>query len=161
MTDWARYIKDVVALRLKPGGWAEVQDLDYVFWLHGQACSGEWRWLKALRKGALRKDLDLDCGSNAAKYMREAGLVDVRVQEYGIPFGKWATKDRPETERLGAHQVREMPGIFWNMIPRVVEGLGLPEEEVKELQMESRKCLAEEEGKQWRLYITVGRRPLS
>lgn len=41
MTDWKGFICDIVAPLLKPGGWFEVQDLDYVWYKHGHVCSDD------------------------------------------------------------------------------------------------------------------------
>ncbi|CAF9936472.1 MAG: hypothetical protein ALECFALPRED_006862 [Alectoria fallacina] len=159
MTDWAGYMRDTVAPLLKPGGWVEVQDLDYVWYKHGHVCSGEWKWLRAINEGAKRKGMDLSCGSNAAKYMREAGLVDVSVKRYGAPFGTWAVKQRPESERIGAAQAEGIGPLYEVIVPRLAQGLGLSESEVQGLVGESSECLRAEDGKEWVVHVTVGRRP--
>ncbi|CAD6592904.1 MAG: hypothetical protein ASARMPRED_006786 [Alectoria sarmentosa] len=144
MTDWAGYMRDTVAPLLKPGGWVEVQDLDYVWYKHGHVCSGEWKWLQAINEGAKRK---------------EAGLVDVSVKRYGAPFGTWAVKQRPESERIGAAQAEGIGPLYEIIVPRLAQGLGLSESEVQGLVGESRECLRAEDGKEWVVYVTVGRRP--
>ena len=159
MTDWWGYMRDTVVPLLKPGGWVEVQDLDYVWYKHGRVCSAEWDWLEAIREGARKKGLDLNCGSNAAEYMREAGLVDVSVVRYRAPFGTWAAEERPESRRIGVVQARDLPPLYGFIVPSMVEGLGLGREEVAGLVRESQGCLQGEEGKEWIFYVTVGRRP--
>lgn len=91
--------------------------------------------------------------------MREAGLVDVGVTPYRASFGTWAADQRPESRRIGAHQARELAPLYEFIVPRMVEGLGLGEAEVQELVRESRGCLRAEDGKEWVMYVTVGRRP--
>ena len=159
ITDWAAYMRDTVVPMLKPGGWAEVQDLDYVWFKHGHVCSADWKWLRAIREGARQKGLDLDCGSNAAKYMREVGLTDVSVRRYGVPFGKSSVEARPETRRIAAHWVKDLALVFKPAIPRLVEPLGLEEAEVWALVEESLECMKPEKGKEWFMHVTVGRRP--
>ena len=161
VTDWAGYMRDTVVPLLKPGGWFEMQDLDYVWFRNGEVCSGEWNWVKKVEAGARKKGLDLHCGSHAAEYMRQAGLADVSVVQYRAPFGTWAAKDRPESRLIGAHQAKELPQLYEYLVPKLVEGLGLSESEVQELVKESGGCLQAEEGKYWVMYVTVGRRPLA
>ena len=152
-------MRDTVVPLLKPGGWAEVQDLDEIWYKHGRVCSSEWNWLQAVNKGARGKNLDLRCGSNAAKYMREAGLVDVSVSKYAVPFETWAADERPQSRRIGALQAKEIAPLYDFIVPRMVEGLGLSEAEVWGFVEESRKCLQAEDGKERFTYVTVGWRP--
>ena len=159
MTDWPGYFRDTVTPLLRPGGWVEVQELDYVWYRHGRVCSDEWKWVEMIQRGAREKGLDLNCGRNAAGYMRQAGLVDVSVVRYAAPFGTWAERERPESRRIGAMQARDLPGLYAFLVPRLVEGLGLGEGEVAELVRESQGCLGAEEGKDWGFYVTVGRKP--
>lgn len=154
-------MRDTVVPLLKPGAWVEVQDLNYVWYKHGRVCSQDrdWDWVRTLEQGAARKRLDLFCGSNAAGYMREAGLVDVRVRKYGVPFGEWAGGERPESRRIGRLQATELAPLYEALVPRMVDGLGLSEEEVRGLVEKSRGCLKAEDGLEWTFYVTVGRRP--
>ena len=160
MTDWVGYLRNTVAPMLRPGAWVEVQELDYVCYKHGQVYGEDWNWLRAMREGAVQKGLDLRCGHNMATYMREAGFVDVSVKRYGIPTGTWDVKKRPETRRIGAYHAKELATPYRHIIPKMVEGLGLGEEEVKDLVDECVECLKEEEGKEWPICVTIGRRPL-
>ena len=161
MTDWPGYLRDTVVPMLKPGAWAEVHDLYYVCYKHGEVYGADWKWLKAMREGARRKGLDMDCGRNMTSYMREAGLREVSQRRYGIPTGTWDVARRPETRRIGTHHARELAVPYRDLIPKAVEGLGLSEEEVRELVDECEECLKEEEGKEWFIYVTIGRRPLA
>ena len=145
---------------MKPGsGWLEVQDLDYVWYKHGRVCDSGWEWVKAFKEGARMKGLDLHCGRNAAGYMREAGLVDVSVRQYGAPIGPWAVEERPETRDIGEVQARELAPLYEFLLPRMVEGLGMSEGEVEALGRECQECLKMEDGLEWVVYVTVGRRP--
>ena len=91
--------------------------------------------------------------------MREAGLVDVRVRKYGAPFGEWAGGERPESRRIGRLQATELAPLYEVLVPRMVDGLGLSEGEVRGLVERSRGCLKAEDGLEWTFYVTVGRRP--
>ena len=92
--------------------------------------------------------------------MRDAGLVDVSTVKYAAPFGTWAEKDRPESRRVGKLQAKELAPLYAFLVPSLVRGLRLSEKEVRALVRESQACLQAEEGKEWYLYVTVGRRPL-
>ena len=121
--------------------------------------SGEWKWQRAMRKGAEELGLDLDIGLHAQDYMRKAGLVDVRVERYVVPFGTWMADERPETRRIGEDQSRDLGGVFsGSILPGVTRGLGLGEGEMEELRGECGRCLGGEEGKYWWFYVTVGRK---
>ena len=159
MTDWPGYMQDTVVPLLKPGGWVEVQDLDYIWYKHGRVCSDDWPWVKAVTQGAQSKNMDLRCGSNAATYMHQAGLVDIAVSCYGAPFGEWAVRERPETEWVGKLQATDLAPLYEFIVPSMTEGLGFSEDEVGEFVRESRECLGAEDGLEWVVYVTVGRKP--
>jgi len=100
MTDWAMHISEMVAL-LKPGGWLEVHDYVQVWYKNGEICSGDWRWHKVMREGASRSGMDLECGLKAREYMARAGLVEVDVVRYVVPYGTWMAEEKPETKAIG------------------------------------------------------------
>ena len=160
MTEWPEYIRQMTTL-LKPGGWIEVHDYAELWYkLDSSAEIGQdWRWQQAMRRGARQLGLDLDVGLNARKYMEDAGLVDIHVEKYLVPYGTWMVKDRPETAKIGEHQATGMGPVFSNSIlPGVTRKLGLGNEELEGLKEECRRTLRAEEGKYWWFYATWGRK---
>jgi len=97
MTDWPGYVCDVHAM-LRPGGWAESGDfVEDIFYTDARCHPrDDWEWLKALRKGGLKKGLNLDCGSNVTGYMESAGFVDIQRWEYRVPLWKSVTEEGGE-----------------------------------------------------------------
>ena len=158
MTDWEGYVKDMASL-VKPGGWVEMQDFDFVWYLHGKPCSGEWGWVQAVFKAARRKGLDLNCGVNIEGYMKQAGLVDVQTREFRLPAGTWAVDERPETRRIGEHSAREYPMLYYHAIPKMLEEMGYGAEEIEAFREESKRCLSAQIGKEIKFYAIVGRKP--
>ncbi|KAL8821791.1 MAG: hypothetical protein Q9191_007240 [Dirinaria sp. TL-2023a] len=157
MTDWAGYIRGAASL-LKPGGWLEVQDYNMDYYLLGEHCSSSWGWVGALEAAAEKKGWDLRCGTNAKKYMQDAGLVDVQTKRYAVPFGTWNAGNAPETRRMGAHAAREYGVMYWHAIPKMVAGLGFTDEQVQAWKWEAKRTLAQEVGKEIYFYVTVGRK---
>lgn len=158
MTNWDSYIKEMATL-LRPGGWIEVHDYAQICYKDGEVYGGDWKWMKAMREGARQLGLDLDCGLNAQKYMKNAGLVDVEVHKYEIPHGTWMADKKPESRRIGEYQDRVIgPVISKHTLPSVTRGLGLSEGELADLQSECLKSLAGEEGKYWCFYVTIGKK---
>lgn len=161
MTQWQSYISQMTTL-LRPGGWLEIHDYAEI-WHNAKegdrVVSRDWKWLKAVRRGADELGLDLDIGIHAESYMRKAGLVDVNVEKYIVPIGTWMADERPETRRIGVHQDRDLGGVFsGSILPGITRKLGLGEAEMEELKEECRRCLKEEEGKYLWFYVTVGRK---
>ena len=157
MTNWDSYMKEMTTL-LRPGGWIEVHDYAQTWYKDGEVCSGDWKWQKAMREGARHSGLDLDCGSSAQKYMKNAGLVDVEVHRYAVPYGTWLADEKPESRRIGEQQNSKGPLFSQHILPGVTRGLGLSERELAELQSECSKTLAGEKGKYCYFYITVSRK---
>ena len=163
ITDWPGYVRDVFSL-LKPGGWAEMQDAAYVWYSDGKVCSEDWAWLNALREGAKRKDMDLECGRNIKRYMEEAGFVDVGVIQYRFP---WCTENagllgddwRPEATKISAHAVGNWWKVWWHLVPRMMEGLQYGDKDIEALRKDLKQCTKGELGKEIIFYVTVGRKP--
>ena len=133
--------------------------MDFVWYQDGKLDSDKWGWVPPYFKEAERKGLDVLCGSHMKGYLERAGLVDVQVREYRIPFGTWAAEERPETRRIGAHAAREYGMVQHHAIPKVLEGLGYGENEIKEFQDECKSNLAAKVGRDMIFYVTVGRNP--
>lgn len=161
MTGWQNYVDDMVSL-LKPGGWAEMQDYDLDWYLNGEHCSDTWPWLVALRKQALKRGWDLNCGSNIKVYMEKAGLINVQQKRYSLPFGTWMINERPETERIAKHAAREYGMLYHHAIPKMLEGAGYSEEDIRVFQAQSKtgvEGLGALNGKETSFFVTVGMKP--
>ena len=169
MTAWPAYIRQMASL-LRPGGYLEMHEAAFRLYKCSSATprlprdddpviSADWPWLRVLRRGGEQLGLDMDIGANAQRYMREAGLVDVEVKKYALPFGTWMADEKPETSRFGAElgeSCREAIGEY--VLPGATRGLGIGEEEMRRLKEECKQCLENEEGKYWWLYVTVGKK---
>lgn len=165
MTDWPGYIRQMAKL-LKPGGYLEIHDYAEI-WYKRSSPSGEddqnlskdWKWQQEMRRGAKQLGLDLDIGLNAKQLMEDAGLADVEVVKYQVPFGDWLIEEKPETKKIGEHQVSSMGKVFsGSILPGVTRDLGIGEEEMNGLKEECRRCLSGEEGKYWWFYAVWGRK---
>lgn len=157
MTDWQSYIHGVAAL-LKPGGWAEMQDYSMDYYVQGECCSERWGWLRALNAAAAKKGWDLRCGRRIKEYMEVAGLVDVQVKEYWVPFGTWAVGKRPETRRIGEHAAREYGTMYYHAIPKMLDGMNYSTDELERFREECSESHAAQEGKELPFYVTTGKK---
>lgn len=90
MRDWQGYVDDVASM-LRPGGWAELQDVDYVFYgADGERIDRDWGWVRIMRDLAEELGLDIECGSHMAGYMRKAGLMPRMLAQRGYDAGQIA-----------------------------------------------------------------------
>ena len=169
MTSWPGYIRQMATL-LRPGGYFEMHEVSYRLYKcssatprvpsdEDPAIGADWPWQRALLRGEEQLGLDTDIGPNVQRYMKDAGLVDIEVKKYVMPFGTWMVDEKPETRRLGAElgeSCREVMGEY--VLPGVTRGLGIGEEDMRRLKEECKHCFESEEGKYWWFYVTVGRK---
>lgn len=158
MTDWPGYVSDVTSL-LKPGGYAEMQDFELKAYVNGELCSDTWPWMVALRKRAVERGLDFDCGRNIKTYMEKAGLVNVQQKRYCLPFGTWKMEARPETERIGKHAVREYGTLYHHAIPKMLEGAGYSNKDIQGFQKQCKESIGgvgAQDGKEFGFFVTLG-----
>ncbi|PIB00981.1 hypothetical protein CB0940_02126 [Cercospora beticola] len=85
MINWPEFIKKEFSL-LKSGGWAEIQDLNFVWYDgHENVISQNWKWHNKHEEICKQKGMDLKCGSKVKDWMNDAGFVDVQTFEYSCP----------------------------------------------------------------------------
>ena len=112
-----------------------------------------------MRERVKIEGLDLNCGSNIKIYMANAGFVDIKQKRYRVPIGSWLARDSPETKRIGEHAANYYGMLFYHAVERMLRGAGYDDGAIKTLQEESKSCFNEEDGKEFCLFVTVGRKP--
>lgn len=120
MTDWQRYIETAASM-LKPGGYLEVQEVEWNWYMEGEVVSKDWEWMKAYYAALQSKGLDPYCADNLDGWMRDAGLEAVQVKRFAWPFTK---------------QQRDM--YQW-LLPKILAGQGHSEEKITTLMGEAAK----------------------
>lgn len=159
MTGWPGYAREMFSL-LRPGGWFEVQDLVVEWYMHGLPFSGDWEWLQALHITAKKKEMDLHCGRNIKSYMSSVGFVDIQQRRFELPFGTWlAEGEKHETRRIGEHAGREYGMLYYQAVPKMLEGMGYEREKVEGFKEMILRDLGPREGLSFYFYVTVGRKP--
>lgn len=136
ISDWPGYIAKIKDL-LKPGGWIELQDIDFVVLDKNEnTISESWRWLKDQIAAWSKRGLDMRAPSKLERYLLEAGFVDVHVEKFPWVFGSW--KDRPETDIIGEYSIKHLISVNLGAYKKVLgpqksaEELAADEAELKE-----------------------------
>ena len=160
MTDWKGYVRDAFKM-LKPGRWAEMDDyVEDTFYTDDRSVPREqWEWLRSIRAGGIRKGLDLDAGLNICRYMEEAGFVDIQRWEHRVPCWKGAVTELGGARLMALHAIGDKWGLYWHMLPRLLDGMGYGIQDIERLRMDMRRDLGEEEGKYQLFCVTIGRKP--
>ncbi|KAK4541319.1 hypothetical protein LTR36_008077 [Oleoguttula mirabilis] len=159
LNDWPGYLHTSYSL-LKPGGWAEVHDLDWIWYdKNDKVISEDWPWWRRLRSAGEARGLDITGGSRTQQWMKDAGFVDVQVTTYRWPFGgQWETDE--VWREFGDYVSRVMVDMLWHLIPRLMEGQeGVTAEVIDRMREDMKRDFAPEEGKHWVFYVTCGRKP--
>lgn len=157
MSDWPAFIRREFEL-LKPGGWAELQDLAWDWYdPDGTVVSDSWSWLELMKAHTSKeKGMDTLCGRNCKKWMQYAGFVDVQVIPYLFPFCGFS-EATPEMREFGRFNTSTVPMMLQDAIPRAMSGR--PSEEVDAIVKEMKETLRPGLGRYQIFYVTVGRKP--
>ncbi|KAL5374102.1 hypothetical protein DPSP01_012163 [Paraphaeosphaeria sporulosa] len=188
MSNWKAYVERCVSLT-KPGGWVEMHDLSHAIHHvpvdisslehlrpHSITISeianvshptdaychpSPWSWAIIFGKLLALKDVDLYCGANIPSLFAEAGLTDIRITRYMVPFSRWDGLTREEREMADYLEtfVRDLIPVA---IQKAGESAG-PEYagEVEDAIRDARKYHeAFDEGRNslW-MYVVCGRKP--
>ena len=159
MNNWPAFISAESSL-LRPEGWAEVHDLDWIWYdKSGEVISDAWPWQCRLRAAADSHGMDWSCGSRAKQWMEDAGFEDVQVKTYRWPYGGDWEKNEVMRE-FGEYVRTAMVELLWHVISRLMDDQpdGTPEV-IDQMRQEMKKDFRPEEGKHWLFYVTWGRKP--
>lgn len=147
MRDWQGYVNTVVRM-LKPGAWAEMQDLDVgIRDGTGNRIDEDQEWAKIQESAGVRLGVDLAAGSHMENYMQAAELENIQVRQF-----EWPLSERYATN---------VPAIMLRLFPRTSAAQGYKEHDISVLTEQMREDLAPAPGKHYRFTVTTGQKPTS
>lgn len=153
--DWPTYFKKQFRM-LKPGGWAESQELDpLVYNKAGETTTDKEDWHTVPEKAGAASGLEFGCAKHAHSRMEAAGFVDVTSQEYPLPLGG-AGEETLELQAAGEFFHRTFTDVREIVYRKYVTG---SQEEQDKYIADMRRAMAPEPGKHNKLIVTFGRRP--
>ncbi|KAF2739498.1 S-adenosyl-L-methionine-dependent methyltransferase [Polyplosphaeria fusca] len=158
VTDWPTYISRAKSI-LKPGGWLELQEVDYHYYrapldpdpdpsvydahdldftsLQSQleahpsnALRSTPLWVKTLNALLAAKSLEPYAGSKVAMQMQQAGFTDIRIRRYISPTGVWDGLT-PEQKVFGNYVAEQVPLVYPAVMRKLAKETGYDEKEVE------------------------------
>ncbi|RKP06290.1 S-adenosyl-L-methionine-dependent methyltransferase [Thamnocephalis sphaerospora] len=136
---WAFYAKECARV-CAPGGWVEMMELN------ARICDGGKfgdRFSDLMIAALAKRGVASETVDVIENYMQDAGLVDIRVEEFKMPLGNWG-------DRLGTLFWENAIMVAKGMIPMYVAALGIPADELRQELKE-----IDEGVQQHRAYVTV------
>ncbi|KAI4179202.1 MAG: hypothetical protein LQ346_007246, partial [Caloplaca aetnensis] len=142
IVDWPRLMRQAFEFT-KPGGWAEFQDYDLVYYSEDGTLGDDLpisKWITTLLQAARDFGRDPCPGPKLEGWMKDAGFKDVQVSKYRIPIGPWAKDAHLKT--IGAWNLVQIEhGLEAFTLRLFTQTLGWRAEEVQVLLANVRKDL--------------------
>ncbi|OHF03914.1 UMTA methyltransferase [Colletotrichum orchidophilum] len=162
--DWPKLVRNIFK-HLTPGGWAEFQDMDSLYYSDDDSFTEKhatFKWNKTLVEAMNSINRDSQPGPKLLDWVVETGFENVNHQKFKIPIGPWAKESHfKDIGLLNLAQVLDGLDAFTT---RTFCGvLGYTKEEVLVTLSEVRKELntAHMFHAQWDLHVVYGQKPLS
>ncbi|KAL8846245.1 MAG: hypothetical protein Q9221_008658 [Calogaya cf. arnoldii] len=158
ISDWTRYFA-TTARSLSSGGVIEHQDLDWKFYRVGtsECLSDNWEWHRLVVSAAEAAGLSTYAGSAAARFMEEAGLEIISVQEFEFSFVP--SSKTPNSQAMGKYVQAKLIPQYPELLRKMLGAKGIAGEELKRLTEAALRDLASEEGVHQKYTVTIGRKP--
>ncbi|KAL2268809.1 hypothetical protein VTJ83DRAFT_3655 [Remersonia thermophila] len=106
--DWPKLVKNTYD-HLTPGGWAEFQDYDIMYYSEDGSLKPEsatYQWITALISTSNKIGRDPQPGLSLERWVREAGFKKVEHRKFRLPIGGWA-KDA-DLKQLGTYNLAQL-----------------------------------------------------
>ena len=158
ISDWARYFS-INSRSLRSGGIVEHQDLDWKFYRVGtnECLSDNWEWHKSVVAAAENGGLSTRAGSEAAKYMKLAGLEVVNVRTFEFSFVPSAKT--PNSQAMGRYVQAKLIPQYPELLRKMLGAQGITSGELERLTNECLRDIQSEEGLHQKYTVTIGRKP--
>ena len=157
---WQLYVRRVAQM-LKPGGYVEMQEPSFAYFIDGTEVSASWPWLQAFSTAMNSRGMDPLAGGHLARYMQNAGLVNIQVRTYEWPWGDWkANRGHEEVRRFGTHLGQTMPATWQGLLGKMLDGQGYSEERMNEFLQACHRDMQPREGMYMSYYVVCGRKAM-
>jgi len=151
--DWKDLIRQSYD-NLTPGGWVEFQDLNFLVQCDDGTAGPDsfpMQWSAHMVEGAAKLGIDLTASKKMPNILADAGFVDIKVERFPWPVGKWP-KD-PNLKERGVWVAQNLnEGLQGFSMAIFTRGLGWRAEEVEVFLSDVRKDFAE---RRRHLYIWI------
>ncbi|KAI9752002.1 MAG: bifunctional farnesyl-diphosphate farnesyltransferase/squalene synthase [Chaenotheca gracillima] len=161
ISDWPKLIKQTFD-HVEPGGWAEFQDFDLLYYSDDGSLTEEHalrKWVVELLGAFEQIGKETKPGPKLAGWFRDAGFQNVTVHKYKCPIGPWP-KDK-ELRTIGAwNSLAVGEGLEGFTVRLYTTLLGWKPEEVQVLLANVRKNLNDPKiHPQFDFYVVSGQKP--
>ena len=154
MKDHQKYISQSLK-HLKPGGWLEIQDLEFPWPGSGSL----QKWSEHMMEGSAKIGINLAASTTFDAWMAAAGFVNIRHEVFLWPFGTWPTD--PKLKRVGTLARNNICGGMAGISTKTfVQVLRWPKEELNTFLEEVRTDVMRDDHCWFmRIHVIYGQKP--
>ena len=154
INDWPAYIQQQFRL-LGPGGWAEMHELDPLVYNAAEETTTDTEdWHTVPEQAAGVSGPEYGSAKRAASRMKDAGFVDISVQEYPLPLGGEG-QETPEMQAAGEFFDRTFMDVREMILKTYVKDEDIQGKLIQDMKV----AMAPGAGKHCKLIVTFGRKP--
>ncbi|KAF2137668.1 uncharacterized protein K452DRAFT_291483 [Aplosporella prunicola CBS 121167] len=132
IADWPRLIKQVHD-NLEPGGWAEFQDFDLLYYSDDNTMNPDteiYKWIRHILDASRKNGRDPCPGPQLEGWLKDAGFQNVHHERIKFPIGPWP-KDKQKKELGMFNLMQTLQGLEGYSLRLFTQVLGWRLEEVQ------------------------------
>jgi SAM-dependent methyltransferase len=132
--NWARFFEQAYT-NLKPGGYIELQDLNFPARCDDDSAPPEsplMEWSRLMMQGAAKFGIDLQASNTFAQLLAAAGFVQVKSETHVWPINPWPKEKEMKRRGQWANQ-NFLNGVQAFSMAYFTRGLGMDREKVNEI----------------------------
>ncbi|GME22706.1 Methyltransferase type 11 [Neofusicoccum parvum] len=159
--DWPKLVKNVYN-NLEPGGWAEFQDFDLLYYSDDETMNPDteiYKWIRLILEASRKNGRDPCPGPKLEGWLKEQGFVNVHHERIKFPIGPWA-KDKDKKELGMFNLMQTLQGLEGYTLWLFTHMLGWKKEEVDVVVAKVRnEVMSKWLHSQFDLHVVYGQKP--
>ncbi|KAH7034270.1 methyltransferase domain-containing protein [Macrophomina phaseolina] len=159
--DWPKLVKNVYD-HLEPGGWAEFQDFDLLYYSDDDTMNPEteiYKWIRLILEASRKNGRDPCPGPKLEGWLKEQGFVNVHHERIKLPIGPWP-KDKDKKELGMFNLMQTLQGLEGYTLWLFTHMLGWKKEEVDVVVAKVRnEIMSKWLHSQFDLHVVYGQKP--